>query len=120
MGFILSTALETVGKGQRERRKIIAGRKGVACVEVNEAEEQAKLMDKEWDKRMSLLKRKCSYSQNFLQKDIVPESQEPGQGEKLVPSEDETNEKMGKGGNKWVLVSFLFCYCDINFFCGLR
>lgn len=47
MGFILSTALETVGKGQRERRKIIAGRKGVACVEVNEAEEQAKLMDKE-------------------------------------------------------------------------
>lgn len=96
MGFILSTALETVGKGQRERRKIIAGRKGVACVEVNEAEEQAKLMDK----RMSLLKRKCSYSQNFLQKDTVPESQEPGQGEKLVPSEDETNERMGKGGNK--------------------
>jgi len=46
MGFILNTALEIVGKAERERRKISAGRKRVAQVDVSEAEEQAKLIDK--------------------------------------------------------------------------
>lgn len=93
MVFILNNALETVGKEERERKKILAGRKGDAFAEVNEAEELAKLMDK----RMSLPKRKHSYSQNFRQKDLVSESQEPGQEQKLVLSEGKTNGRMGKG-----------------------
>lgn len=43
--FILNTPLETMGKEEREKSKILSGRKA-AFVVVNEAEEQAKLMDK--------------------------------------------------------------------------
>lgn len=54
-------------------------------MEVDEAEVQAKLMDK----RMSLQMRKCVYSQNFSRKDVVPNSQKSAQGQKLLDTEDE-------------------------------
>lgn len=43
--FILNIPLETMGKKEREKRKILAGRK-VGFVVVNEAEQQTKLTNK--------------------------------------------------------------------------
>ena len=56
---------------------------------------------------MSLQMRKCAYSQNFPQKDVVPKSQKPAQGQKLVDNEDKVWGRMGKRGEK-VSSCFIF------------
>lgn len=44
--------------------------------------------------------RKCAYSQDFPQKDVVPKSQKPAKGQTLVGNEGKVRGRMGKRNEK--------------------
>lgn len=59
------------------------------------------------DKRISLQMRKCAYSQDFPQKDVVPKSQKPAQGQTLLGNVSKVRGRMGKRNEK-VSSCFIF------------